>query len=144
MFKNTNEPQRHVEFEFARGNMKKACKGDLTWLNKTSIEVLEDGRLFTENDGLVEIYSNGFCIDTIISNAFRTVSAIKCQHVKPSKNCTRKRDVPQQYVQSNSSCSREKLDLKFRIVYSVLGGFSLVSIFYIQSNLDLPKYISII
>ena len=102
MYKNTNEPQRHVEFEFAPGNMKKACKGDLTWLNKTSIEVLEDGRLFTENDGLVEIYSNGFCVDIITSNALRSVSAIKCQHVKPSKNCTRKRDVPPKYVQSNS------------------------------------------
>ena len=94
---------------------------------------MEDGKLFTENDGLVQIYDQGFCLDnTIVSGRFNSISAIKCQHVNPTKtfsvhvknNVTREQE---ELHQNFSSCSHS-LNSTFRIAYSVLGGFSLVSI----------------
>ena len=56
------------------------------WLDKKKLEIMEDGKLFTENDGLVQIYDQGFCLDnTIVSGRFNSISAIKCQHVNPTK-----------------------------------------------------------
>ena len=94
---------------------------------------MEDGKLFTENDGLVQIYDQGFCLDnTIVSGRFNSISAIKCQHVNPTKtfsvhvknNVTKEQE---EQHQNFSSCSHS-LNSTFRIAYSVLGGFSLVSI----------------
>ena len=94
---------------------------------------MEDGKLFTENDGLVQIYDQGFCLDnTIVSGRFNSISAIKCQHVNHTKsfsivaknNVTKEQD---ELHQKYSSCSYS-LNSTFRIAYSVLGGFSLVSI----------------
>ena len=110
------------------------CKNSLTWLDKKKLEIMEDGKLFTENDGLVQIYDQGFCLDnTIVSGRFNSISAIKCQHVNPTKNCSIRaksnvtREQEDELHQKYSSCSHS-LDSTFRIAYSVLGGFSLVSI----------------
>ena len=97
---------------------------------------MEDGKLFTENDGLVQIYDQGFCLDnTIVSGRFNSISAIKCQHVNPTKNCSIRaksnvtREQEDELHQKYSTCSHS-LDSTFRIAYSVLGGLSLVSIGY--------------
>ena len=124
-----------MELELLPRQMKKLeqnCQGSLIWLNKKKLEILEDGKLFTENDGLVQMYDHGFCLDnTIVSGRFSSISAIKCQHVNPIKNCSilAKNNVtePVELKELYSSCSHI-LNSTFRIAYSVLGGFSLVSI----------------
>ena len=119
-------PRKIIEIE-------QKCKNSLMWLDKKKLEIMEDGKLFTENDGLVQIYDQGFCLDnTIVSGRFNSISAIKCQHVNPTKtfsvhvknNVTKEQAEPHQ---NYSSCSHS-LNSTFRIAYSVLGGFSLVSI----------------
>ena len=109
------------------------------WLDKKKLEIMEDGKLFTENDGLVQIYDQGFCLDnTIVSGRFNSISAIKCQHVNPTKtfsvrvknNVTKEQE---ELHQNYSSCSHS-LNSTFRIAYSVLGGFSLVSIKVFEST----------
>ena len=133
---NSSEKNR-LELEFLPQQMNKLeqnCKNSLIWLNKKKLEILDDGKLFTENDGLVQMYDRGFCLDnTIVSGRFSSISAIKCQHVNPIKNCS----IHSKNVKSNvtkqvelkelySSCSH-LLNSTFRIAYSILGGFSLVS-----------------
>ena len=119
-------PRKIIEIE-------QKCKNSLMWLDKKKLEIMEDGKLFTENDGLVQIYDQGFCLDnTIVSGRFNSISAIKCQHVNPTKtfsvriknNVTKEQE---ELHQNYSSCSHS-LNSTFRIAYSVLGGFSLVSI----------------
>ena len=102
--------------------MKNMCNNRMTWLDKSKIQVLDDGRLLTENDGHVQIYDQGFCVDTIISGSLRHISSFKCTDVNPTKTCTKRNNL-------HSSCSREELDSQFRLVYSILGGISLVSSF---------------
>ena len=124
----TNKPT--MEFEYVPGKMKEACNNNFTVLEKANLEIFEDDRLFTENNGLVEIYDQGFCVDMIRNGSSSSISALKCQNVNPrfAKNCTKRNNMKTGYLQSNSSCSRYELDSTFRIVYSVLGGFSLVSL----------------
>ena len=115
-------PRKIIEIE-------QKCKNSLMWLDKKKLEIMEDGKLFTENDGLVQIYDQGFCLDnTIVSGRFNSISAIKCQHVNPTKTFSVhvKNNVTKLH-QNYSSCSHS-LNSTFRIAYSVLGGFSLVSI----------------
>ena len=113
------------------------CKNSLTWLEKKKLEIMEDGKLFTENDGLVQIYDQGFCVDTIaVSGRFSNISAMKCQHVIPTKSCTNDRRNMSSESKNNNSCFRHDSDRKFRIAYSVIGGLSLVITFFIYNGIE--------
>ena len=120
-----SEKNLNVKFELLPGEiieMEHLCGDNYTWRPEEKIGMFEDGKLFTQNDRLVEIYDQGFCLDTIVSGRFNNISALKCQHVNSTKSCTNRNNIAQPY----SSCSRQDLDSKFRTLYSVLGGFSLV------------------
>ena len=107
--------------------MKRACNNNAAkWLQKSTIKMLDDGRLFTKNDGKVEIYDKDFCVDTIISLSFKGLSAFACIDAKPSAICNAT-NVFERTLETNSSC-RESLNAQFRLAYSALGAFSLVSV----------------
>ena len=106
--------------------MKHFCGNQFTFKPKEKIEIFEDGKLFTQNEGLVDVYDHGFCVDTIVSGRLSSISALKCQHVNSTKRCTNHKNMRLSHPPTYSSCSRDKLDSKFRTLYSVLGGFSLV------------------
>ena len=86
----TDLEKMSAQFEFIPGKMDTHhCNGELVLLEKDRLEILSNGNLFAENDGLVQIYDQGFCVDTIaVSGRFSNISAMKCQHVMPTKNCT--------------------------------------------------------
>ena len=53
----------NVKFEFIPGKMDThQCNGELVLLEKDRLEILSNGNLFAENDGLVQIYDQGFCV----------------------------------------------------------------------------------
>ena len=120
----------NVKFQLIPGEiieMEHICgKNNFTWRPEEKIGMFEDGTLFTQIDRLVEIHDKGFCLDTIVSGQFNNISAIKCQHVNSTKSCTNRNDMVIPNLPTYSSCSRHDLDSKFRTLYSVLGGFSLV------------------
>ena len=125
----------NAKFEFVPGKMDTHhCNGELVLLEKDRLEILSNGNLFTENDGIVQIYDQGFCVDTIaVSGRFSNISAMKCQHVMPTKSCTNDRRNMSSESNNNNSCFRDDLERKFRIAYSVIGGLSLViTFFYLQ------------
>ena len=114
------------------------CNGDLVLLEKARIEILSNGNLFTENDGLVQIYDQGFCVDTIaVSGRFSNISAMKCQHVMPTKSCTNDQRNMSSESNNNNSCFRDDLERQFRIAYSVIGGLSLVITFVIYNGIEI-------
>ena len=130
-----SEENVNVKFELVPDEMTEMehlCGNNFTWRQEEKIGMFEDGKLFTQNDGLVEIYDQGFCLDTIVSGRFNNISAIKCQHVNSTKSCTIPNNLAQPNLPAGSICSRHELDSKFRTLYSVLGGFSLVYTFLLN------------
>ena len=134
----TDLEKMNAKFEFIPGKMDTDhCNGELVLLEKDRLEILSNGNLFTENDGLVQIYDQGFCVDTIaVSGRFSNISAMKCQHVIPTKSCTNDRRNMSSESKNNNSCFRDDSDRKFRIAYSVIGGLSLVITFFICKGIE--------
>ena len=134
----TDLKRMNAKFEFIPGKMDtENCNGELVLLEKDRLEILSNGNLFTENDGLVQIYDQGFCVDTIaVSGRFSNISAMKCQHVMPTKSCTNDRRNMSSESNNNNSCFRDDLERKFRIAYSVIGGLSLVITFFIYNGIE--------
>ena len=128
----------NAKFEFIPGKMDTHnCNGELVLLEKDRLEILSNGNLFTENDGLVQIYDQGFCVDTIaVSGRFSNISAMKCQHVMPTKSCTNDQRNMSSESNKNNSCFRDDLERKFRIAYSAIGGLSLVTTFFIYNCIE--------
>ena len=113
--------------------MVEMCNNSFSVLNKSIIHILDDGRLFTENDGLAQIYDQGFCVDTNILGSSKQISALTCANVNPTKTCDKRNNVSLG-TSPLQTCSREELDIQFRLVYTILGGISLVSRF--RSEID--------
>ena len=134
----TDLEKMNAKFEFIPGKMDTHhCNGELVLLEKDRLEILSNGNLFTENDGLVQIYDEGFCVDTIaVSGRFSNISAMKCQHVTPTKKCTNDRRNMSSESNNNNSCFRDDLERNFRIAYSVIGGMSLVITFFIYNGIE--------
>lgn len=99
------------------------CKNK-KWLQKSTIKVLNNGSLFTENDGLVEIYAQDFCIDSFE----RDITALTCSDTKPYVTYNIQNTFLLNQPKEYSSYCGETLNSHFRLVYSVLGAFSLVSV----------------
>ena len=92
---------------------------------------MDNGNLYTENDGHVEIYqSGGFCLETLVTNNTPHVGeALKCKTQKPIQSCSllqQKRPSLNVTDRGHFSHTCHALDPYFRIVHSVLGVFSLV------------------
>ena len=118
-----------IQFEHDPRRMNKMCNGEFTWLNKSTIQIFDDGRLFTENNGAVQIYDHGFCVDTMVSGDFIGISALKCMKVIATQTCIQSGNETLNNSTPHLSCSRHQLDSKFRLAYTILGVFSLVMSF---------------
>ena len=61
---NIESTGRRREFEWAPNEineMEHLCRNNFIWIPSERIEMFEDGKLLTQNDGFVEIYDQGFC-----------------------------------------------------------------------------------
>ena len=89
---------------------------------------LSDGRMYVDNNQVVEIYESGFCIDLFVhkKNGISTLSAYVCSGISPAVTFK----LPNNIKPKGNVCSREFDLVSFyrtlRIAYTISGVFSLL------------------